>query len=245
MSDNNPVNNPHGLSQAVLEARHWNTARDLDLDVIWTKLESWLLEHFPEGLASLRPGANQTEIAAFEASIGLTLPPEVRFLYSLHDGQQDVLREGMYFGMIFQSLERSLRDWQVWQGVVTGWGEQEFSLVNPFASYPKGMTKKQYVNKHWIPLLYDGNTDGLAVDLDPDENGFYGQVISYGRDRNEHYVVAPSVVHLFDRYLQLLELGQFTLLELPDDLIGQRSLAPKVPYLLESLHWSHGYLRQH
>jgi cell wall assembly regulator SMI1 len=128
---------------------------------------------------------------------------------------------------------------------VTGWGEQEFSLVNPFASYPKGMTKKQYVNKHWIPLLSDGNTDGLAVDLDPDEHGFYGQVISYGRDQNEHYVVAPSVVHLFDRYVQLLEMGEFTLLESPNDLIGQRSLAPRVPYLLQSLHWSHGHLREH
>jgi hypothetical protein len=80
----------------VLEARFWNAPRDLDLRLIWTKLEAWLLEHSPEGLASLQPGANESEIAAFEASIGQTLPPEVRFLYSLHNGQQDVLRDGIY-----------------------------------------------------------------------------------------------------------------------------------------------------
>jgi cell wall assembly regulator SMI1 len=38
--------------------------------------------------------------------------------------------------------------------------------------------------------MSDGNISGLAIDLDPDVKGIRGQIINYGRDENEHYVVA-------------------------------------------------------
>jgi cell wall assembly regulator SMI1 len=230
---------PDGASQA-LWVPHWPALNHPHLEAIWNKLETWLVEHQPQIAASLRPAASEAALASFEASIGQALPAEVRAVYQRHDGQRDQLSLGMYFGMIFMSLEYSLGHWQMWASVIDSFSQQDMDNLKPFGSYPRGMIKPLYASKAWIPLMSDGNaTNGLAIDLDPDAKGIRGQIISYGRDEREHYVVAPSITHLFDQLAIKLELGEYGMVEFN----GERSLAPPSATLLGSLHWTLAYLR--
>ncbi len=51
------------------------------------RLEAWLADHAPPLLGLLNPPATPAAIAGFEARTGLTLPPDVRRLYAIRDGE--------------------------------------------------------------------------------------------------------------------------------------------------------------
>lgn len=53
----------------------------------WNAIKAWLDEHIPEIASSLRPGASEEELDAAEHQLGVTLPPALRVLYRIHDGQ--------------------------------------------------------------------------------------------------------------------------------------------------------------
>lgn len=65
---------------------------------MWSKLKAaWALS---AGLHSIRPGASEAELSAFEATTGLVLPAEWRELYLFADGAN--LLEGnvnLYVGL--------------------------------------------------------------------------------------------------------------------------------------------------
>ena len=51
------------------------------------KLEAWLGNNAPSLLGLLNPPATVEAVAAFEFRTSLTLPPDARRLYALHDGE--------------------------------------------------------------------------------------------------------------------------------------------------------------
>jgi len=53
------------------------------------RLEAWLAENAPPLRALLNPPASAADIAAFEAHTALGVPPELRRLYAVHDGEAD------------------------------------------------------------------------------------------------------------------------------------------------------------
>ena len=54
-----------------------------------TRLEAWLAGNAPPLLRLLNPPATAEAIASFEARTSLTLPPDARRFYALHDGEAD------------------------------------------------------------------------------------------------------------------------------------------------------------
>ena len=54
----------------------------------WATVEAWLEEHSPVVGASLRPGASEEDLGSAERQLGMALPPALRVLYRVHDGQQ-------------------------------------------------------------------------------------------------------------------------------------------------------------
>jgi hypothetical protein len=56
------------------------------LEATLAKLEAWLAENAPPLRNLLNPPATVADIAAFEARTSLVVPPELRRLYSVHDG---------------------------------------------------------------------------------------------------------------------------------------------------------------
>jgi cell wall assembly regulator SMI1 len=55
----------------------------------FTPIEAWLQANAAPLLAMLNPPATEQSLAAFETGTGLKMPPEVRRLYLIHDGEAD------------------------------------------------------------------------------------------------------------------------------------------------------------
>ncbi|GLI60758.1 hypothetical protein VaNZ11_002988 [Volvox africanus] len=53
----------------------------------WSQIKGWLAANMPEILATIRPGLSEAEVVQVEADMGLTLPPALKVLHRLHDGQ--------------------------------------------------------------------------------------------------------------------------------------------------------------
>lgn len=81
----------------------------------------------------------------------------------------------------------------------------DFLSDTPFTSFPEGAIKKKYFNPNWIPILFDNLGNYIGIDLDPDVNGTVGQVINFGRDEEEMFVIADSLEQFFNFNLELIE----------------------------------------
>lgn len=77
----------------------------------------------------------------------------------------------------------------------------------PLTSTPEGAIKKKYYHIKWIPLISDFGGNYIGLDLDPDINGKKGQVIIFGRDEENMYVIAESWEKFLDYTLQLINKG--------------------------------------
>jgi len=93
-------------------------------------------------------------------------------------------------------------------------------------SAKSGAVQALYANKYWIPFAYDYGGNHLGVDLDPGARGTLGQVINFGSDEDEKFVLASSVTIFLEWLIDQLESGNFVIREEDD---GGRSLNTKVP----------------
>lgn len=78
----------------------------------------------------------------------------------------------------------------------------DFDQAIPFTSTPAGAIQKKYLHYKWLPVFSDYGGNYIGVDLDPDINGTIGQVINFGRDVEDMYVLAPNLEVLFERMMQ-------------------------------------------
>lgn len=76
-----------------IAAGHWHAFRtqygdfSLRAAYAWHQIHQWLSLHSPPILASLRPGATEADLDEVERTLHVTLPPALRVLYRIHDGQ--------------------------------------------------------------------------------------------------------------------------------------------------------------
>jgi hypothetical protein len=59
------------------------------METALAKLEAWLARYAPPLRALLNPPATAADIAVFEARTALVVPPDLRRLYAVHDGEAD------------------------------------------------------------------------------------------------------------------------------------------------------------
>jgi len=71
----------------------------------------------------------------------------------------------------------------------------------PLTSTPFGAIKLKYFHLKWLPIFSDGGGNFIGIDLDPDTNGKKNQVIVFGRDEEDMYVLADDLSGFFDRCL--------------------------------------------
>jgi cell wall assembly regulator SMI1 len=60
-------------------------------------------------------------------------------------------------------------------------------------SNPSGKIKEINFHEKWIPFLHDSTGNYIAYDLDPDHLGNKGQIIIFGKDEYENYLIADSL----------------------------------------------------
>ncbi|MEZ0163259.1 SMI1/KNR4 family protein [Kineococcus sp. LSe6-4] len=156
----------------------------------------------------LNPPATDAQLGAAEAHLGRPLPADVRTVYRLADGQVQWRHDdprwaaGLVGGEPLLPLAGVLLHWDQWAGFDGETGLDEFA-----SSTPEGFVHPRYALRGWVPLTHDGGGNHVGVDLDPDVRGTVGQVITFGRDDEQHQVLAPSLLSYLQQFGDLLEQG--------------------------------------
>ena len=158
------------------------------MEQLWFALESWLSQHLPEVLADLNPGCDEDALSELENSLNCQVPEDFKNCYRRHNGQKGETT-GLFCGLPFLSTSEIYEQWMTWQELA----EEDFATEITGASYPHNAIKPTYINLKWIPFAHDGAGNHLGIDLDPGVAGVMGQVINFGTDENNKFVLAPSL----------------------------------------------------
>ncbi|MFC9969327.1 SMI1/KNR4 family protein [Spirillospora sp. NPDC127200] len=186
-------------------------------------------------------------ISEAERRIGLSLPADLRALYTIANGDSIDYTPGyLLAGLSWLSVEDAAAIHQdqrphPWNGWELGWDRVVFDAD------PPGTVRRCGAHPGWIPFA--GGEDGnyLAVDLAPARNGRPGQVIRIGRDHDQcPEYVADSVTSLLGTYLEQLEKGRYETgdgrlhVEHPESGPGVESVVgaipDRVPPRLQAIH---------
>ncbi len=172
----------------------------------WRRLEAALPTLGLQGVG-LAPGASDNDIDAFQTHLGLTLPPEVREWFAGHDGQT-ASTAGLAAGFHFLSLREAQKIMQDWAQVRTKLGHGVKDLDRACSSTPPKAIQRKYSCPAWLPLLRDNEGNCVGVDLEPGSAGSVGQIINFGRDEDDKYVLFPNASALLDWLATELESGR-------------------------------------
>ncbi|RDB36803.1 MAG: hypothetical protein DCC88_03255 [Spirobacillus cienkowskii] len=187
---------------------------EIDHDILsCTSLLSELIsKHLPKEIIWRQPMAEQElELKKFELEIGRRLPQDFRRFYLLHDSHDNKNRKkyAEYIGIIYcwqlLALKDSISAWEDWACFEKDWDDNcQFSKCMAGKKI-----KEKYVNRGWIPFAEDCGGNYLGIDLDPDINGTYGQVINFGRNEDNKYVLADSFLGFLKWYVLQLQNKNF------------------------------------
>ncbi len=159
----------------------------------WSFYTDWLQSKLPQYAKLLNSGTSDDVIAKLETYLQLSLPEEVKELYRMNDGDNSSNVEDVYVGTFlafeFLSIERIIEVHNDWKQFNNLFDDQEYSG----SSFPEGAIKIQYTNEKWIPIFKDGASNYIGIDLDPDANGTKGQIINFGRDEDDKFVIANNL----------------------------------------------------
>lgn len=176
----------------------------MEIEEIWTRIDTWLAANAPEMLEALNPGASDNDIADTETFLGVTFPDDVRASYKIHDGQLPD-QPGLLDAREFLSLERIRDEWKVWKELLDG---GDFDGIN---SEPHEGIKNDWWNPAWIPLTYDGAGNHDCLDLDPAPGGKVGQIIEMWHDDAERVLVSPGFKPWLQEFAVGLEAGDYVM----------------------------------
>jgi cell wall assembly regulator SMI1 len=178
----------------------------------WIKYTAWLKEVSKPQFETLKQGASLDEIKLLQKNLDVALPSDFTELYSINNGQLDVPYQGPAFiSMTFLDIENVWAQYKKWKDLYY----QELNPGETYGdyfnyekeggkSYPENAIKLKYTNLKWIPIFDDGGGNHIGIDLDPGEKGTYGQVINFGRDQREKFVMAKSFASFFELINELI-----------------------------------------
>ena len=147
---------------------------------------------------SLNSGATTQDLKGLEQHLGVELPTAVGAFLSEHNGQSERAKVGVYLGSKILSTGDIRDQWNTWRSI----DEEAMNAecADFMSSKPEGVVKPMYTNRLWIPLTNDFGGNHVGLDFDPDHNGKRGQVIMFGRDVDQKFLIADS----FDEFLNEL-----------------------------------------
>lgn len=128
----------------------------------WVEIETWLAKHAPKTFERLNPPVDPATLASVEETLGKRLPDDVRRSYERHDGYVGL---GEYE---YMSLEVALEMWESQEG--------KKGKV-PKKSAHQGKIKKVGWHAGWFPIAMDSAGNFLCVDLEPEAEGTFGQIV--------------------------------------------------------------------
>lgn len=80
-------------------------------------------------------------------------------------------------------------------------------------SFPEGAIRRLHANRGWIPLVGMGaqTSNHIGIDLDPGPDGVVGQVINFGGDESDKFVLATSWGRFLEDFADELEAGNYVI----------------------------------
>lgn len=179
------------------------------MNTIWSEIEAIFQAKNCLSWFELNPGASQEEIRALEEHLGVALPPTLKELLAIHNGQNAGF--GMFFGLQFLSTSGIKEQWDMWVSLENDGLNEE--LADMMSSKPEGYIKPLYLNRQWIPLTHDSGGNHIGIDYDPDVKGILGQMIIFGRDDDEKKLKAASFDAFMRRFIEELKTVQWEVTE--------------------------------
>jgi cell wall assembly regulator SMI1 len=176
---------------------------------LWKRLETWLMDHYPELLDSLNDGATDDMIFEAEKKMGISLPNDFVESLKLHNGQKDDFYPGLIGGHQLLSLDNILGEWQMWtnqleEGLFNDWVELNFDTNK--------VKTDQWWRAKWIPIAWRRH-NCYCLDLDPSPDGSVGQVIEFLYENEWREFVGNSFKECFKNMVENLENGTYFLQE--------------------------------
>lgn len=147
-------------------------------------------------------GASEEEIAAFEEKFGITLPDDVKELYSYKNGSNylSILpclideRDMAFCLLSLQAIEKTKHYFQNRDTLLTEF--PEYFTSQDIEKMRNERIKPYLFNKKWIPFAEYCDSCFLMLDFDPDKEGKEGQILCYIHDPDEVVYVAESLKDL-------------------------------------------------
>ncbi|MEU6809040.1 SMI1/KNR4 family protein [Streptomyces sp. NPDC046831] len=160
----------------------------------------------------LPPPATAAAIEEAERRLGHRLPPDLRALYLVADGD-GIGHENRYLfrnnaWLSLESMVAERTEWGADERPWYGWDLEWDAVV--FDTAPADTVRRCGGHPGW--LRFGSSEDGnfLAVDTAPARDGRPGQIIRTGRDYDEGpFHVADSITSLLGHHLELLNQGAF------------------------------------
>jgi cell wall assembly regulator SMI1 len=151
------------------------------------RLDKWLVKHRPRYHKALLPPATKKQLDQAQATLGLTLPTDLRALLTWHNGQ-----EGAFVGCF---VER----WKLLslQTILDARKELDEAA---------GTNQVQGWRAEWVPFLGDDEGNYVIVDTTTMANA----VREFWVDRDTHPVVAPSLGAWITEFVTAVEHGEYT-----------------------------------
>ena len=147
-------------------------------------------------------GASEEEIAALEEKFEITLPDDVKELYSYKNGSKylSILpclideRDMAFCLLSLQAIEKTKHYFQNRGTLLTEF--PEYFTGEDIEKMKDSRIKPYLFNKRWIPFAEYCDSCFLMLDFDPDKEGKEGQILCYIHDPDEVVYVAESLKDL-------------------------------------------------
>ena len=155
---------------------------------------AWMNAHgAPLLVENLAPGATRARLDQAEAELGIALPPQLRSLWSVHDGQHDE-QNGFVEGYDLLAIRRAVAE----HATVRQLLEMERERPDKDAAY----TADELASDAWIPFAAR-DSDSLVV------HGISGRVFEYLRGESPK-LLAPSLAEWMERYAARVEADDYS-----------------------------------
>lgn len=154
----------------------------------------------------LNPPAEEQDFLNLEKELDINLTQDFKNAYLVHNGQKEYEGE-LFDGEEWLSLNRILSEWEIWKKLLDNNVFEENGV--PYTSLPQEGIKKDWWNKKWIPFTSDGAGNHICLDLEPTEDGKYGQIIRMWHDDATRELLANSFQEWFEEYIKRLEQGKY------------------------------------
>jgi cell wall assembly regulator SMI1 len=158
----------------------------------------------PQINTALQGPASKKSLEELKQLVGEKLPEGLIALYSEANGTAPDMFANFAYGIPFISIERAISQLEQFNSMS---GDNELRYSDP------GIKKSYTFSKKRIPIGDDNGTSLLCVDLDPDSNGIYGQVILIDYENDVAIKLSDSVEQHIEKFESDLKDGKYSLQE--------------------------------